>query len=64
MPLPDPHVFMREVARRLPDLNRRAEIEPVLDDLEYLFEVMPPEMQDPAYQLIDQLRAKLEAAGS
>ena len=64
MPLPDPHVFMREVARRLPDLNSRAEIEPVLDDLEYLFEVMPPEMQDPAYQLIDQLRAKLEVAGS
>ena len=64
MPLPDPHVFMRDVARRLPDLNSRTEIEPVLDDLEYLFEVMPPEMQDPAYQLIDQVRAKLEAAGS
>ena len=55
---------MRDVARRLPDLNSRTEIEPVLDDLEYLFEVMPPEMQDAAYQLIDQLRAKLEAASS
>ena len=55
---------MREVARRLPDLTRRAESEPVLDDLEELFEVMPSEMQDPAYQLIDQLRAKLEAADS
>ena len=64
MPLPDPHVFMRDVARRLPELNSRTEIEPVLDDLEYLFEVMPPEMQDAAYLLIDQLRAKQEVAGS
>ena len=64
LPLPDPQAFMQEVARRLPGLTRRDEILPLLDELEYLFEVLPPEMQDPAYHLIDQLRAKLEAAGS
>ncbi len=64
MSLPDPHAYLQEVARRLPGLTRRAEIEPLLDDVEYLFEVMPPEMQDPAYAIIDQLRAKLAAAPS
>lgn len=64
MPLPDPAVYLHQVARRLPDLTRRAEIEAVLDELEYLFEVLDPELQDPAYQLIDQLRARLEAASS
>lgn len=64
MSLPDPHAYLQDVARRLPDLTRRAEIESLLDDVEYLFEVLPPEMQDPAYTLIDQLRAKLETAAS
>lgn len=64
MSLPDPHAYLQEVARRLPTLTRRAEIEPLLDDVEYLFEVMPPEMQDPAYAIIEQLRAKLAAASS
>ena len=64
MPLPAPHAYLQEVARRLPSLTRRAEIETLLDDVEYLFEVMPPEMQDPAYAIIDQLRAKREAATS
>ena len=64
MSLPDPHAYLQDVARRLPDLTRRAEIEPLLDDVEYLFEVMPPEMQDPAYAIIEQLRAKLAVATS
>ena len=64
MSLPDPHAYLQEVARRLPSLTRRAEIETLLDDVEYLFEVMPPEMQDTAYAIIDQLRAKREAATS
>ena len=64
MSLPDPHAYLQDVARRLPDLTRRAEIEPLLDDVEYLFEVMPPEMQDPAYAIIEQLRAKLAVASS
>jgi len=44
------------------ELNSRAEIETVLDELEYLFEVIPPDMQDNAENLITMLREKLENA--
>ncbi|MFZ1537349.1 MAG: hypothetical protein WAT23_08205 [Chromatiaceae bacterium] len=64
MSLPDPYAYLQEVARRLPTLTRRDEIDALLDDVEYLFEVIPPELQDPAYAIIDQLRAKREAATS
>ncbi len=62
MALPDPYAYLQEVARRLPNLTRPADIEALLDDVEYLFEVMPPELQDPAYAIIEQLRAKRETA--
>ena len=39
---------MHEVARRLPELTGRDDIEEALDKLEYLFEVIPPELQDAA----------------
>ena len=58
----DPYAFMQQVARRLEQLNSRDEIVPVLDELEYLFEILPPEMQDNAEQLIAVLRARLETA--
>jgi hypothetical protein len=64
MPSPDPFAYLQEVAIKLPSLTRRDEIETALDEVEYLFEVLPPEMQDPAYQLIEQLRAKLQAASA
>ena len=59
----DPYGYMREVAGRLDTLNTRSEIEPVLDELEYLFEVIPPEMQDGAEKLIVLLRDRLDSAG-
>ena len=58
----DPYAYMQQVARRLPELTSRAEIETVLDELEYLFEVIPPDMQEPAEQLIGMLRDKLQGA--
>jgi hypothetical protein len=59
----DPYAYMQQVAVRLHELNNREEIEPVLDELEYLFEVLPPEMQDNAERLIGMLREKLADAG-
>jgi hypothetical protein len=53
---------MQQVSLRMHELKSRAEIETVLDELEYLFEVIPPELQDPAEQLIAALRQKLEHA--
>jgi hypothetical protein len=59
----DPYAYMQQVAVRMHELNNREEIEPVLDELEYLFEVLPPEMQDNAERLIGMLRGKLADAG-
>lgn len=41
------------------NLHRREDIESALDELEYVFEVIPPELQDNAEQLIGMLREKL-----
>ena len=40
-------------------LTQRDEIETVLDEVEYLFKVIPPELQDLAEPLIQALREKL-----
>ncbi len=39
----DPYAYMQEVVLKLNDLKQRNEIEAVLDEIEYLFEVIPPE---------------------
>ena len=44
-------------------LTDRKEIETMLDEVEYLYDILDPEMQDGAEQLIAQLRARLEKAG-
>ena len=55
----DPYAYMQQVAMRMNELTSRNEIETVLDELEYLFEVIPPDMQDNAEKLISMLREKL-----
>ena len=58
----DPYAYMQQVAVRMHDITSRKEIETVLDELEYLFEVIPPDMQDNAEKLIGMLREKLKHA--
>ena len=58
----DPYACMQQVAVRMNELTSRNEIETVLDELEYLFEVIPPDMQDNAEKLISMLREKLANA--
>lgn len=58
----DAYAYMQQVAGRMKSLTDRREIETTLDEVEYLFEALDPEFQDVAYQLIEQLRAKLEQA--
>ena len=61
----DPHVYIQQVARKMADpaaLQDRKEIETMLDEVEYLYDILDPEMQDGAEQLIVQLRARLEKA--
>lgn len=59
----DPYGYMLQISQHMNELTTRSEIETVLDELEYLFEVVPPEMQDDAEKLISLLRQKLEHAG-
>ncbi len=58
----DPYAYMYQVSAELDNLATRTEIETVLDEVEYLFEVIPPEMQDMAEKLIALLREKLANA--
>lgn len=59
----DPYAYMQQVAVKMDELTGRDEVETVLDELEYLFEVIPPEMQDNAEKLIGMLRDKLANTG-
>ena len=56
----DPYRYLAEVSRNLDTLTERAKIETVLDEVEYLFEVIPPELQDLAEPVIETLRKKLD----
>jgi len=62
MPGVNPYAYMQQVAGRLTQLTDRNEIETLLDEVEYLYEVIDPELQETADQLIAQLRSRLEAA--
>lgn len=54
----DPYAYMQDASGRL-DRAGAPEIERMLDDLEYLYEVMDPELQDLADVLMERLRARL-----
>ncbi len=58
----DSIAWMQDLARRIDGFHDRAQIESALDDLEYLMDALDPELQDPAYQLVEILRGKLEQA--
>jgi hypothetical protein len=55
----DPYSYLAEVSRTLDTLTLRDQIEAVLDEVEYLFEVIPPELQELAEPVIEVLRKKL-----
>lgn len=57
-----PDRYVNEIARRMPELTGRDEIEEALDRLEYVYEVISPEMQDNVETLIRMLRDKLKDA--
>ena len=53
------YAYLAEVSRNMDSLTQCDKIETVLDEVEYLFEVIPPELQDQAEQIIEALRRKL-----
>jgi hypothetical protein len=58
----DPYAYMQQVAGVLDRLDDRAQINTILDELEYLYEVLDPELQPLADGLMDRLRRRLEQA--
>ena len=60
----DSLAWMQQLAGQLDKLETRADIESALDDLEYLMDALDPELQDPAYQLVEVLREKLNKVSS
>jgi len=56
----DPCAYMQQVAGALDQLNDRERINTILDELEYLYEVLDPELQPLADGLIEQLRSRLD----
>ena len=55
-----PYITLAQIAARMKDMNTYDEVSEALDEVEYLFEVIPPELQDPAETLVLQLREKLK----
>ena len=55
----NPYSYLVEVSTSMDTLTQRDEIEAALDQVEYLFEVIPPELQHLAEPLIEALRKKL-----
>lgn len=55
----DPYATMQRVAVRLDRTDDPAEIEHMLDELEYLFEVLDPELQSTAEDLMERVRTRL-----
>ena len=55
-----PYITIQKIAARLKELDTYDEVNEALDEVEYLFEVIPPELQEPVETLIAQLRDKLK----
>lgn len=55
----DPYAYLARVSENIDSLKDRERIETVLDEVEYLFEVIPPELQEPAEKIIEILRGRL-----
>ena len=55
----DPYAYLQQVAVQLKDCTDPARCHRLLDDIEYLYEVMDPELQDLAEQTMTAVRARL-----
>jgi len=57
----NPYAYMQLVAEQIDSMSSRVDIETALTELEYLFDVTDPEIQDLASDLIARLRARLDS---
>jgi hypothetical protein len=55
----DPFAFLQHAAGRINASQDPAELDRLLDDIEYLWEAMDPELQGLAEQVMDGLRTRV-----
>lgn len=55
----DPYAYLQQTAVQLKDCTDPTRCHRLLDDIEYLYEVMDPELQDLAEQTMAAIRARL-----
>jgi hypothetical protein len=55
----DPYAVMQHAAGRIKESQDPAELDRLLDDIEYLYEVLDPELQGLAEQVMDGLRVRI-----
>jgi ABC-type transporter Mla subunit MlaD len=57
----DPYQTLQRASRRIQESQDPAELDRLLDDIEYLWEAMDPELQGLAEQVMDRLRERIAA---
>ena len=55
----DPDLYLRQIAVRMQSVLEREEMESLLDELEYLYDIVDPVYHEGAEALMNQLRQKL-----
>ncbi|QEP44817.1 hypothetical protein D5085_17765 [Ectothiorhodospiraceae bacterium BW-2] len=55
----NPYQYMQQLAAQIDSMETPERLNRALDEMEYLFEIIPPELQSPAEELIARLRQKL-----
>ena len=55
----DAYATLQRAAGRIKESRDPAELERLLDDVEYLYEAMDPELQSVAEQVMDRLRERI-----
>lgn len=56
----NPYKYLEQVSELFDSLNTREEINQVLDELEYLFDLIEPDFQDQVSDLIARLTTRLQ----
>lgn len=56
----NPYKYLEQVSELFDTLNTREEINQVLDELEYLYDLIEPEFQDQVSDLIARLSKRLQ----
>ncbi len=59
----NPYKYLEQVSELFDSLNTREEINQVLDELEFLFDLIDPEFQDQVSDLISRLTKRLQELG-